>query len=163
VFQVDEVLVRQSVILMPHSFLLWNARTFEDISIESTYMYICIHLWHLMYTPIFIYLYIYMCIYIWYYFLLSNARSFEDISIKSTYSYVYVNVYIYPFVPIYVYVHLYKCIYRYMYICTCIYMPHYFLLWNARTFQVISIESIYIYTYIYVYLYICIQPSKISA
>jgi uncharacterized protein len=35
VFQVDEVLVRQSVILMPHSFLLWNARTFEDISIES--------------------------------------------------------------------------------------------------------------------------------
>jgi NADH dehydrogenase [ubiquinone] 1 alpha subcomplex assembly factor 3 len=35
VFLVDEILARQSVILMPHSFLLWNARTFEDISIES--------------------------------------------------------------------------------------------------------------------------------
>lgn len=35
VFQVDEILVRQSVILLPHSFLLWNARTFDDISIES--------------------------------------------------------------------------------------------------------------------------------
>jgi len=26
---IDDTLVKQSVLLMPHSFLLWNARTFE--------------------------------------------------------------------------------------------------------------------------------------
>jgi uncharacterized protein len=34
-FQVNNALVRQSVILLPNSFLLWNARTFEDITIKS--------------------------------------------------------------------------------------------------------------------------------
>ena len=34
-FQVNNVLVRQSVILLPNSFLLWNARSFEDITIKS--------------------------------------------------------------------------------------------------------------------------------
>jgi uncharacterized protein len=34
-FQVNNVLVRQSVLLTPHAFLLWKARTFEDITIES--------------------------------------------------------------------------------------------------------------------------------
>lgn len=34
-FQVNNVLVRQSVILLPNSFLLWNARTFDDITLKS--------------------------------------------------------------------------------------------------------------------------------
>jgi NADH dehydrogenase [ubiquinone] 1 alpha subcomplex assembly factor 3 len=34
-FQVNNVLVRQSVLLTPHAFLLWKAKTFEDITIES--------------------------------------------------------------------------------------------------------------------------------
>lgn len=34
-FQVNDVVVRQSVILLPNNFLLWNARTFEDITIKS--------------------------------------------------------------------------------------------------------------------------------
>lgn len=34
-FQVNNTLVRQSVILLPNSFLLWNARTFEDISVKT--------------------------------------------------------------------------------------------------------------------------------
>lgn len=34
-FQVNNVLVRQSVIMLPNSFLLWNARSFEDITIKS--------------------------------------------------------------------------------------------------------------------------------
>jgi len=34
-FMINDVLVRQSVILLPHSFMLWNARTFDDITIES--------------------------------------------------------------------------------------------------------------------------------
>ena len=32
---VNDVLVRQSVILLPLSFMLWNVRTFDDITIES--------------------------------------------------------------------------------------------------------------------------------
>lgn len=34
-FQVNDVLVNQSVILLPKSFLLWNAKKFQDITIES--------------------------------------------------------------------------------------------------------------------------------
>lgn len=34
-FQINDTLVRQSVLLLPHSFLLWNAREFKDITIES--------------------------------------------------------------------------------------------------------------------------------
>mmetsp|Transcript_42754 Transcript_42754/g.84897 ORF Transcript_42754/g.84897 Transcript_42754/m.84897 type:complete len:171 (-) Transcript_42754:138-650(-) len=34
-FQINNTLVRQSVMLLPNSFLLWNARTFEDITIKS--------------------------------------------------------------------------------------------------------------------------------
>mmetsp|Transcript_20078 Transcript_20078/g.33597 ORF Transcript_20078/g.33597 Transcript_20078/m.33597 type:complete len:218 (-) Transcript_20078:136-789(-) len=37
-FQIDDKLVRQSVILLPENFLLWNARTVEDITIESLKM-----------------------------------------------------------------------------------------------------------------------------
>jgi uncharacterized protein len=34
-FQIDNKLVRQSVILLPENFLLWDARTVDDITIES--------------------------------------------------------------------------------------------------------------------------------
>lgn len=35
-FMINDVLVRQSVLCLPHSFLLWeNVRSFEDITIES--------------------------------------------------------------------------------------------------------------------------------
>lgn len=34
-FQINNVLVRQSVILLPNSFLLWNARSFQDITVKS--------------------------------------------------------------------------------------------------------------------------------
>jgi uncharacterized protein len=34
-FQVNNVVVRQSVILLPNSFLMWNARSFEDISVKT--------------------------------------------------------------------------------------------------------------------------------
>jgi NADH dehydrogenase [ubiquinone] 1 alpha subcomplex assembly factor 3 len=34
-FQVNDVLVRQSVILLPKSFFLWNAKTFDDISLSN--------------------------------------------------------------------------------------------------------------------------------
>ena len=34
-FQINDVLVQQSVILLPKSFYLWNAKTFSDITIES--------------------------------------------------------------------------------------------------------------------------------
>lgn len=34
-FMINDVLVRQSVILLPQSFMLWNVRTFDEISIES--------------------------------------------------------------------------------------------------------------------------------
>lgn len=34
-FQINNVLVRQSVIVMPDHFLLWNARSFEDITIKN--------------------------------------------------------------------------------------------------------------------------------
>ena len=34
-FRLDETLVPHSVLLLPHSFFIWNAKTFEDINIES--------------------------------------------------------------------------------------------------------------------------------
>ena len=34
-FQINDVLVRQSVILLPDHFLMWNAKCFEDITIKS--------------------------------------------------------------------------------------------------------------------------------
>lgn len=34
-FRINNVLVRQSVIVMPDHFLLWNARSFDDITIKS--------------------------------------------------------------------------------------------------------------------------------
>jgi uncharacterized protein len=34
-FRLDEVLVKHSVLLLPHSFLLWNAKTFDDITQDS--------------------------------------------------------------------------------------------------------------------------------
>ena len=34
-FQINDILVRQSVILLPNSFLLWNAKTVEDITIDN--------------------------------------------------------------------------------------------------------------------------------
>jgi uncharacterized protein len=34
-FRLDEVLVKHSVLLLPHSFLLWNAKVFDDITQES--------------------------------------------------------------------------------------------------------------------------------
>ena len=34
-FRLDETLVKHSVLLLPHSFLLWNAKTFDDITQES--------------------------------------------------------------------------------------------------------------------------------
>ena len=34
-FKLDDVMVKQSVLLFPHSFLLWSAKTFEDINMES--------------------------------------------------------------------------------------------------------------------------------
>ena len=38
-FKIDEVLVNQSVILLPHSFLLWNAKTFDDINEKSLFLF----------------------------------------------------------------------------------------------------------------------------
>ena len=38
-FQINDTLVRQSVILMPTKFLLWNARRFEDITVDSLSMF----------------------------------------------------------------------------------------------------------------------------
>lgn len=38
-FQVGDALVRQSVILFPSNFLLWNARSFTDITIDSLSMF----------------------------------------------------------------------------------------------------------------------------
>lgn len=38
-FKIDETLVSQSVILLPHSFLLWNAKTFEDINEKSLFLF----------------------------------------------------------------------------------------------------------------------------
>jgi uncharacterized protein len=37
-FQVNNILVRQSVILLPDHFLMWDARTFEDITIDNLSM-----------------------------------------------------------------------------------------------------------------------------
>ena len=34
-FMINDVLIRQSVILLPTSYLLWNVRTFDEITIES--------------------------------------------------------------------------------------------------------------------------------
>lgn len=34
-FMINDIYVRQSVLLLPKSFFLWNAKKFEDISIES--------------------------------------------------------------------------------------------------------------------------------
>jgi len=34
-FQVNDVLIRQSVLLLPKQYFLWNAKTFEDITIDS--------------------------------------------------------------------------------------------------------------------------------
>ena len=34
-FQVNEVLVRDSVLLLPQSFYIWKAKTFEDINMDS--------------------------------------------------------------------------------------------------------------------------------
>ena len=38
-FKIDETMVPQSVILLPHSFLLWNAKTFEDINEKSLFLF----------------------------------------------------------------------------------------------------------------------------
>ena len=38
-FKIDDTLVKQSVLLMPHSFLLWNAKRFEDINIETLFLF----------------------------------------------------------------------------------------------------------------------------
>ncbi len=38
-FKVDDTLVRHSVILMPHSFLMWNAKTFDDITLDTLYLF----------------------------------------------------------------------------------------------------------------------------
>jgi len=42
-FQLNEVQVNQSVLLFRKSFLLWNARTFEDISVESLAPFALLH------------------------------------------------------------------------------------------------------------------------
>ena len=38
-FKIDDTLVKQSVLLMPHSFLLWTANRFEDINIETLFLF----------------------------------------------------------------------------------------------------------------------------
>ena len=38
-FKIDETMGPQSVILLPHSFLLWNAKTFEDINEKSLFLF----------------------------------------------------------------------------------------------------------------------------
>lgn len=42
-FQLNEVQVNQSVLLFSKSFLLWNACTFEDLTIESLYPFELLH------------------------------------------------------------------------------------------------------------------------
>lgn len=42
-FQINEVQVNQSVLLFRKSFLLWNARTFKDITIESLSIFAMLH------------------------------------------------------------------------------------------------------------------------
>lgn len=42
-FQVNEVQVNQSVLLFRKSFLLWNARTFEDITVDSLALFSLLH------------------------------------------------------------------------------------------------------------------------
>lgn len=42
-FQINKILTRQSVLLLPNSFLLWNARTFDDITIESLSIFATIY------------------------------------------------------------------------------------------------------------------------
>jgi NADH dehydrogenase [ubiquinone] 1 alpha subcomplex assembly factor 3 len=42
-FLVNDTVVRQSVILLPNSFYLWNVKTFEDITIESLSMFPILH------------------------------------------------------------------------------------------------------------------------
>jgi len=42
-FQINEALVNQSVILLPHSFLLWNAKTYQDITLDSLAVFASIH------------------------------------------------------------------------------------------------------------------------
>ena len=38
-FKLDEVMVRQSVLLFPHSFLLWSAKSFEEINMETLMLF----------------------------------------------------------------------------------------------------------------------------
>lgn len=38
-FKIDDTLVKQSVILMPHSFLMWNAKVFDDITLDTLYLF----------------------------------------------------------------------------------------------------------------------------
>ena len=42
-FQLNEVQVNQSVLLFSKSFLVWNARTFEDITVESLAPFALLH------------------------------------------------------------------------------------------------------------------------
>jgi len=42
-FQINDVVVNQSVILLPKSFFLWNARTYEDITLESLAVFPILH------------------------------------------------------------------------------------------------------------------------
>ena len=38
-FKLDEVMVRQSVLLFPHSFLLWSAKSFEEINMDTLMLF----------------------------------------------------------------------------------------------------------------------------
>lgn len=42
-FQINGVIIQQSVLLLPNSYYLWNARTFQDITIESLLLFPIIH------------------------------------------------------------------------------------------------------------------------
>ena len=41
-FQINNTLVRQSVILLPTSFLLWKANRFEDIHLNNLLLFSCL-------------------------------------------------------------------------------------------------------------------------
>ena len=42
-FQINDVLVRQSTLILPNSFFLWGSKSLEDITIDSLSIFLTVH------------------------------------------------------------------------------------------------------------------------